>query len=188
MLGSLTFWAERNIRALAWAGLACALVAVTSCVSAYKQSVGGEAEQVYTRVFYTDYNTAWQSVLDALKHNRLDVTNREGGFVQTKWTDNTDEKNFVDSFGNADSYLKAQYRVKVTVSKSFFNGKPTVKLAVQREQLVQRDVLEGWQPTETDSIEENTLLYRISRLIFMKMKLAKIEEDKTKKALEGTSF
>lgn len=165
-----------------------AMTSITSCVSAYKESVGGQTEEVYNRVFFTDFNTAWQSALDALKHNRLDVTNREGGFVQTKWTDNTEEKNFVDSFGSADSYLKAQYRVKVSVAKSFFNGKPAVKVSVQREQLVQRDVLEGWQPIETDSIEENTLLYRIGRLILMKMKLARIEDEKTKKALENTTF
>ena len=167
--------------------LGLALVA-TSCVSAYKETVGGETEQSFSKVYYTDFNTAWQSVLDGLKHNRLDVSNREGGFVQTKWTDNTDDKNFADSFGDADAYLKAQYRFKVTVAKSFFNGKPAIKVTVQRDQLVQRDVLEGWQPVETDQIEENTLLYRVGRLIMIKMKLAKIEEDKTRKALESTTF
>lgn len=127
-------------------------------------------------------------MLDALKHSRLDVTNREGGFIQTRWTENTAERNFVDSFGGADSVLKAQYRFKVTVAKSFYNGKPAIKVTVQKDQLVQRDVLEGWQPVETDSIEENTLLYRIGRLIFIKIKLAKIEEEKTEKALESTKF
>jgi hypothetical protein len=167
--------------------LALALL-TSSCVSAYKESYGGETEQTYNRVYFTDFNTAWQSVLDGLKHSRLDVSNREGGFVQTKWTDNTDDKNFIDSFGDSDAYLKAQYRFKVTVAKSFFNGKPAVKVTVQRDQLVQRDVLEGWQPVETDSTEENTLLYRVGRLIMIKMKLAKIEEEKTKKALENTTF
>lgn len=175
----------RKFAALSLLGLA--LVA-TSCVSAYKETVGGETEQTFSKVYYTDFNTAWQSVLDGLKHNRLDVSNREGGFVQTKWTDNTDDKNFADSFGDADAYLKAQYRFKVTVAKSFFNGKPAIKVTVQRDQLVQRDVLEGWQPSETDSIEENTLLYRVGRLIMIKMKLAKIEEEKTRKALESTTF
>jgi hypothetical protein len=168
-------------------GLFC-VVTSSSCVSAYKESLGGETEQVFNRVYFTDFNTAWQSALDALKRNRLDVTNREGGFVQTKWTDNTDEKNFVDSFGGADSYLRAQYRFKVSVAKSFFNGKPAVKVSVQRDQLVQKDVLEGWVAIETDSYEENTLLYRIGRLISIKMKLSKIEEEKTKKALENTGF
>jgi hypothetical protein len=167
--------------------LAVALV-TSSCVSAYKESIGGETEQTFSRVYYTDFNTSWQSVLEALKHSRLDVSNREGGFVQTKWTDNTDDRNFIDSFGDSDAYLKAQYRFKVTVAKTFFNGKPAIKVTVQRDQLVQRDVLEGWQPIETDSTEENTLLYRVGRLIMIKMKLARIEEEKTRKALESTNF
>ena len=162
--------------------------ALTSCVSAYKESLGGDTDQVFSRIYYTDFDTAWQSILDALKHNRLDVTNREGGAIQTKWTDNTEEKNFSESFGGARAYLKAQYRFKVSAAKSFFNGRPAVKVTVQRDQLVQRDVLEGWQPTETDSIEENSLLYRIGRLILIKTKLAKLEDESTKKALENTNF
>ena len=174
--------------ALAAAIALCCVFASAACVTAYKQSLGGETEQVFQKIYYTDFDTAWQSALDALKRSRLDVSNREGGFIQTKWTDNTDDKNFVDSFGGADAYLKAQYRFKVSVSKSFFNGRPAVKVSVQKDQLVQQDVLEGWVPIETDSIEENTLLYRIGRLISIKMKLARIEEDKTRKALQNTTF
>lgn len=161
---------------------------LSGCASAYRQTVGGELTQTYTRVYLTDFNTAWQSVLDSLKSSRLDVSNREGGFIQTKWTENTAEKNFVDSFGNADSYLKAQYRFRVSVAKGFYNGSPSVKVVVQKEQLVQRDVLEGWRPIESDTIDENTLLYRIGRLIWIRMRLAQIEEEKTKRAMEGAGF
>jgi hypothetical protein len=155
---------------------------------AYTQSVGGDTSQVFERIYLTDFNTAWQSVLDSLKNSRLDVSNREGGFIQTKWTDNTAEKNFADSLGNVGAYLKAQYRFRVSVAKGFYNGKSTIKVSVQKEQLVQRDVLEGWRPLETDSVDESTLLYRIGRLIFIRMKMAKIEEEKAKKELEDVNF
>lgn len=157
-------------------------------MTAYRQTVASDLEQVYSRVFVSDYNTTWQSVLDALKSSRLDVSNREAGFVQTKWTENTAEKNFTDSFGSADSYLKAQYRVRVNVGKAFFNGRAVVKVTVQKEQVVQRDVLDGWRPIETDSIDENTLLYRISRLVYIRMKIAQLEEDKTQRAIEKSGF
>jgi hypothetical protein len=163
-------------------------LALSGCVSAYKESVGGETEQVFTRIYLTDFNTAWQGVLEAMKHNRLDISNREAGYVQTKWTDNTEEKNLADSVGDAPSYLKAQYRFRVNVAKGFYNGKPSVKVTVQREQLVERDVLEGWRPIETDSIEENTLLYRIGRIVFIRMKLAKLEEQKTQEQIQDTKF
>jgi hypothetical protein len=160
------------------------VLATSSCSTAYKESIGAKTESAFTRIYMTDFNTAWQSVLDALKSSRLDVSNREGGFLQTKWTDNTSEKNFTDAFAGADSDLKAQFRFRVNVAKGFYNGKPSIKVAVQREQLVQRDVLEGWQPVESDSIEENTLLYRIGRIIQIRTKLAKLEEERMKKELK----
>jgi hypothetical protein len=168
--------------------LAAALALSTACVSAYKQTVGGDTGQVLEKIYLTDFNTAWQSVLDSLKAAPLDVSNREGGFVQTKWTDNTQEKNFTDSFGTGSAYLKAQFRFRIYVAKGFYNGQPSIKVSVQKEQLVQRDVLEGWRPLETDSVDENTLLYRIGRIIYIKMKIAALEEEKTRKALENSGF
>jgi hypothetical protein len=170
-----------------WVGLALILSA-TSCVSAYKQSVGSDTSQVFQRIYLTDFNTAWQATLDSIKNSRLDVSNREGGYVQTKWTDNTAEKNFVDSFAGQDSFLKARYRFRISVSKGAYNGKPSIKVAVQKEQLVLRDVLEEWRPVETDAIDENTLLYRIGRIIFIRMKIAYLEEKKTEKAIENSGF
>jgi hypothetical protein len=171
-----------------WACIAPLALASTGCMTAYKKSVGSETAQVFQRIYLTDFNTSWQAVLDAIKHSRLDVSNREGGFIQTKWTDNTSEKNFVDSFGGQDSYLKAQYRFRINVSKGFYNGQPSVKVSLQKEQLVQRDVLEGWRPIESDAVDENTLLYRIGRIISIRMRMAHIEEMKTKKAIEGSGF
>ena len=160
----------------------------SACVTAYRQSIGNDTAQIFQRIYLTDFNTAWQSVLDSIKNARLDVSNREGGFIQTKWTDNTSEKNFVDSFGEQDSYLKAQFRFRINVAKGFYNGSPSVKVSIQKEQLVQRDVLEGWRPIETDRVDENTLLYRIGRIIFIRMKVAYLEEQKTQKAIESSGF
>jgi hypothetical protein len=162
-----------------------AVLATLGCQTAYRQSVGaGDPPPYVSRIFLTDFNVAWQSILDALKHSPLDVSNREGGFVQTKWTDNTAERNFVDSFGLQDTYLKAQYRFRVTVAKGFYNGQASVRVQVHKDQLVERDVLEGWRhAADEEPTDENTLLYRIGRLINMKMKLGMLEEQKTKESL-----
>lgn len=155
------------------------------CNTAYKKSLGGDTSKIFSKIYFTDFNTAWQSVLDSLKNTRLDVSNREGGFVQTRWTDNTVEKNFIESYGNTESFLKAQYRFKVTAAKGFFSGKPSVKISVFKEQLVQRDVLEGWRPVESDEIEENTLLYRIGRIIAMRTRITQLEEAKINQAVQS---
>jgi hypothetical protein len=157
-------------------------------MSAYRKSVGGDTELVYNRTYLTDINTAWQGVLEALKASPIDISNREAGYIQTKWIDNTDQRNFTDSFGGADFVLKAQYRFRVNVSKTFYNGEPGSKITVQKEQLAQYDVLEGWQRKESDSTDENTLLYRIGRIIYMRMKMAKLEELKVKNAIEQSGL
>lgn len=154
-----------------------------ACASAYRASLGTVPE-TYHRIYITDFNTAWQSSLDALKSIRLDLSNRESGFIQTRWTDNTVEK----SFSDRQAFMKSQYRLLINVAKSFYNGRPSVKITLQKEQLIQRDVLEGWKPIETDSVEEKTLLYRIGRLIYIRTKIAQIEEEKNRRAIEQSGF
>lgn len=171
-----------------WGLLFAALGMGQSCTQAYIQSLGGDETQAVERLYTTDLDIAWQAVLESLKNSRLDITNREGGYIQTKWTDNTSEKNFSDSFGGGDLYLKAQFRLRIALSKGFYNGQQVVKVSVEKEQLVQRDVLDGFRPILSDTIDEKTLLYRVGRIIFMKMKLAKLEELRTKKELENTQF
>ena len=56
-------------------------------------------------------------------------------------------------------------------------------MSVQKEQQIQRDVLEGWRNQETDGIQESSLLYRVGKLIEFKVKNEKIENQKIKKQL-----
>ncbi|OFZ83084.1 MAG: hypothetical protein A2583_12765 [Bdellovibrionales bacterium RIFOXYD1_FULL_53_11] len=161
---------------------------LASCMSAYKQSVGGDTSIVVSKTFMTEFDVAWQAVLESLKSARLDVSNREGGFLQTRWLENTSEKNLADSFGSANAYLKAQYRLKISLAKGFYNGKEAVKIGVQKEQLVERDVLEGWRHIESDSVDENTLLYRIGRIIQIKTTIVRIEEEKTEREIRESEL
>jgi hypothetical protein len=163
-------------------------LSVSSCMSAYKKSVGGDPHPVVVRTYFTDLQTGWQSVLESLKNQPIDVKNEESGFVQTRWIDNTEQKNFSDSFGDGDALLKAQFRFRINVNRTFYNGRPAVKVSVQKDQLVQRDVLEGWNPADTDTVEEYTLLYRIGRIIYIKMKLSRIEQQKMNKEIDDVKF
>jgi len=156
----------------------------TSCVSAYKKSVGGEIEQVFSRIFRTDYNMAWEAAVDALKASPMEVVNRENGTIQTKWIDNTQERNLIDSAGSVSPYIKAQYRFRLAIAKGTVEGgRNSVRVSVQKEQQVERDVLEGWRNQETDGIQENSLLYRVGKLIEFKIKNNKIEDQRIKSQL-----
>lgn len=163
-------------------------LALSSCMSAYRQTVGADDIQTFRRIYFTDLDTAWQACLEALKDDALDVSNRDSGFLETKWTDNTEQLTIRDSFVEGDIAADARYRFRINVSKTFFNGKPAVKVSVRKDQIVERDVLEGWRYIQTDSVEEKTLLYRIGRLIYMKMKLAKAEREKVRQEEDNATF
>lgn len=163
-------------------GFGLFLVTICSCSSGYNRSLGGDPELTYTRVFLADYNTAWGSILTALKSYSIDVNNREGGFIQTRWTSQTSVS---ENFGDTPSFHDTKYRLKLNISNVFYNGKPAVKISIQKDQRVQRDVLEGWRSTETDGIQEQTLLYRIERLIFIKSKITELEEQRINNSIDG---
>ena len=173
-----------------WSGVAVSsLLLFPACTTAYRRSVGATAEQSVSKIFLTDATTTWIAVTESLKSFRLDVSNQKGGFAQTRWTDNTTDKNAADPLGGTGPFLKAQYRFRVNLAPGFVQGRGQgVKVSVLREQWVQRDVLEGWRPMESDLIEENTLLYRIGRIIAVRTEIERLEREKTERELRDTQF
>lgn len=148
------------------------------CMQAYVRSVGADLDPQERRIFIAPFDVTWQAVLDSLKSFNLEVSNRESGFVQTKWTDNSNETRLADPYGAGDTLLKTVFRYRIQLVKGVNNGKPSVRLSVSKDQLVQSDVLEGWRPVVSEPLEENTLLYRIERLIFLRQEFARLESEK----------
>lgn len=171
-------------RALKLLCLTPLILALPACMSAYKKSVGGDSERVYTKIFITEYPVAWESAVDALKASPIEIVNRENGSLQTKWIDNTAERNLIDSAGSVSPYSKAQYRFRLSLAKGFYDGRTSVRVSVQKEQQIQRDVLEGWINQESDGIQENSLLYRIGKVIESKVRIQEIENQRLKKQLK----
>ncbi len=153
-------------------------------MSAYIKSVGGDTNQVFSKIYLAEYNLAWESAMEALKASPMDVVNRENGMLQTKWIDNTAERNLIDSAGSVSNYSKAQYRFRITIAKGSLEGKTSVRMTIQKEQQIQHDVLEGWRNQETDGIQERSLIYRVGKLIEFKTKLQAVENQKIQKDLQ----
>ena len=153
-------------------------------MSAYLKSVGGDGDQIFSKVYLGDYPLAWESAVEAMKTSPMEVVNRENGTLQTKWIDNTAERNLIDSAGSVNVYLKAQYRFRVLLGKGIYDGRNSVRMSVQKEQQIQRDVLEGWINQTTDGIQENSLLYRIGKVMEFKSKIQDLEAQKLKKQLD----
>jgi hypothetical protein len=156
------------------------LVTLVSCQSAYLKSVGGDPDQIISKIYQADFQLIWEASLDVLKTTPLDTVNREVGMIETAWIDNRDALNLLESAGNPAPYNRARYRLKINVSKGFYEGKQSTRVVVKREQQVLRDVLEGYVPKETDGVAERTLLYRVGRIAAVRQKIQMLEEERLK--------
>lgn len=160
------------------------LVMFTGCSSAYVKQIGGDNDRHYSKTFLSDYDLVWDSVQDALKTERFEMTNKDTGFIQTRWNDNTAAMNTLESVQGAHSFVKSEYRMKVNLSKTFYEGVPAVKVSVQKDQVIQQDILDRPRIIETNGVDENTFLYRISRLILMKQKIDAYDKEQREMELQ----
>jgi hypothetical protein len=60
--------------------------------------------------------------------------------------------------------------------KGFRASREVTKVTIYKRQLVEQDFLQGWKEVSTDGIMEQTLLYRIERLIAIDNKLKEIDK------------
>lgn len=120
-----------------------------------------------TRIFLTDFSTAWTASLEAVSAGKdiIRVNNREAGIIETNWVDNSDFRQFLDVFTNEDFFLRSRYRMQIQVREGKKNGQPAVMIRVLKFQQKEITFLGGFQEVESDGLEESVFLYRIGRLI-----------------------
>jgi hypothetical protein len=157
-------------------------VLLTSSCASYKQfkHMSEEFEIPY-KIFKSSQDQAWQAVLQVMQHYELELKNYEAGVIKTRWIDNTLELNFADSFGRSDAVKAAKFRLIINVVKGFSSRREVSKVTVFKRQLVQQDFLHGWREIPTDGITEQTILYRINRIIKIDNQLKRIEKKESDK-------
>ena len=139
-----------------------------------------EEFEIPSKVFNADYTQTWQAVLQIMAKYDLELKNQEAGVVKTRWIDNTLETNFADSFGGSDAVKAAKFKLILNVVKGFRGNQEVSKVTVFKRQLIEQDFLQGWKVVPTDGILEQSLLYRVERLLNIDKKLKKIEREKAK--------
>jgi hypothetical protein len=127
-------------------------------------------DKAHTRVFQTDYSTAWTAAFDAVSMGRdiIRVQNRELGIIETSWVDYTEQKHFLEVFSDEQFFLRARFRLKVQLREGRKNGQQAVIVQILREEQSEKTFLAGWSPS--DNAEPNieaAVLYRVGRLIAM---------------------
>lgn len=156
------------------------VLTLSSC-SSYKQfQYITEEFEIPTKVFNATYDQTWQAVIQVMQKYDLALQSQEAGVIKTRWIDNTLEMNFTESFGAKDAVKAAKFRLLVNVVKGFRGTREVAKVTIHKRQLVEQDFLQGWKEVPSDAIKENTLLYRVKRVIKIDNKLKKIEERRNK--------
>ena len=135
--------------------------------------------------FRADFNQTWTAVIQVMKKYDIAQQNQEAGFIKTRWMDNTLEVNFTDSFGSSDAVKAARFKLVVNVVKGYRASTEVAKVTVYKRQLVEQDFLQGWKEVPTDGNMEQTLLYRIERLIDNDNKLKEIDKAREKQQLQS---
>lgn len=123
--------------------------------------------------------------MQVMKKYDLELDSQDSGVVKTKWTDNTLEVNFADSFGSRDAVKSARFKLIVNVIKGFRGSREVAKVTVYKRQMIEQDFLQGWKVVPSDSILEKTILYRVHRELTIAKKLKKIEDEKAKEIEES---
>lgn len=158
------------------------LCVFSSCASYEQFKYVAEEFEIPSRVYKADFNQTWQAVLQIMKKYDLALQNQEAGVIKTRWIDNTLEVNFADSFGSSDSVKSARFKIILNVVKGYRGTREVAKVTVFKRQMVEHDFLQGWKVIPSDGILEETILYRIERIISIDNKLKAIEEQKSKEA------
>lgn len=158
---------------------------ISGCASYEKFRQVTEELDIPTKVYKADYNKTWQAVIEVMKRFEVADTNQEAGFLKTRWQDNTLELNFTDSFGSSDAVKAARFKIVINVVKGYRASREVTKVTVFKRQLIEQDFLQGWKEIPTDGITEQTLLYRIGRIIERDNKLIEIDKAREKEQLQN---
>jgi hypothetical protein len=168
--------------------LIISMLFLSGCASYEKFRQVTEELEIPSKVFKADYNQTWQAVIQVMRKFDIAQQNQEAGFIKTRWIDNTLEVNFTDSFGSSDAVKAAKFKLVVNIVKGFRSSREVSKVTIYKRQLVEQDFLNGWKEKSTDGISEQTLLYRIERLIAIDNKLREIDKAREKEQLENSGL
>lgn len=165
---------------LRFLSLFCLIYSLTGC-SSYEQFQNlAEESDIPSEVYKHDFNQTWQAVLEIMQKYDIALKNQEAGIIKTRWIDNTLQLNFNEAFGSADMVKSARFKLVINVVKGFKGKKEVTKVSIFKRQMVEKDFLQGWKSVRSDAILENTILYRIDRILQRETMIKQIEDKKAK--------
>lgn len=156
------------------------LVLLSTIISGCSSIPFYQENKAYSRIFLTDYSTAWTAALEAVSQGKDLIKNhyRDTGLIESQWIENTDSKHFREVFKDEEFFLRARYKVQVQVREGKKNGEPAILVRVQKVQQLEQTFLGGWTDETSNGTEEAVYLYRIGRLIALSEYFEKLRDVK----------
>ena len=115
-------------------------------------------------VFKAPYTTVWKAVLLAMQPYPIKSENLEEGHLVTKIVKGYSV--WEPPPGAIKNRKKKKYRIKVFLEQGDSNSE-AVKVHIVKEEFISKDFIKHSEPTRSTGLEEQVILYRIQRGIFL---------------------
>ena len=137
-------------------------------------------KQHYTAVFNHSYPLVWEAVLLTLKKYPIEMEHQDSGQIETKFIRHY--KSWKPPKGSMERLHSRQYKLKLFLEKgSSAANTPAVKVHIMKEEFMDEDFIQQAIPIASNGLEEEVLLYRIGRELFLMNQKKKFHERKKKK-------
>ena len=162
----------------------CCLSFFISC-SSYQKFRDTEEFEYPSYTYNSTYLQTWQGVISTMKKFELDSRDQVSGHITTRWINNTDSYNFINVLGFNKDVRDARFQLKIVVTKGFLYSREVTRVTIFKRQLIERNVLQGFQEIPSDGILEKTILYRIQRLLAIENRLKEIQIKKNQEEIRA---
>jgi hypothetical protein len=122
--------------------------------------IGSEAQaKPYTKAFRAKYDSVWKATLIALSKYPLEKNDKTSGEISTTLI----EGDQVFKPYNRTIKSNEHYKLEIILEKRVLRGQKIVVLRIEKKPMIKGDFMNVDREIDSDGIEENVLLYRISR-------------------------
>ncbi len=139
-----------------------ALVALTLAACAEMPITDPAIKDPVSKVFIDSYEKVWRAVQLSLRKYPVRTNSMESGILETDFVKG--DKLFSDP-NDPKNKMGLRYKITVRAVKGKIDGKSAIRITVVKNAEGQPDFFSGYQPVNTNGLEEQTVMYRIGRFL-----------------------
>lgn len=152
--------------------VAVAVLPFTGCETA-NPLMDPPIDEPKTSIFRDEYDQVWRAIQLAVRKYPVRLNNIESGLLETDYVKG--DKLFADPSEGGPPKASIRYKLEIKAVKvKNSEDKQAVKVVVTKVAEVQPDFFTGFKEIPSNGLEEQTLLYRISRYLEMDRKLSQV--------------